>query len=366
MKGKILLCAAFAAAFAAGCEEVPQHQTPEVSGTAIVLNNGTWGGNDASIALYDPQTRTLTPDVFYAANGQKLGDLGQDVLVCGDEIYIAVNGSRIVFVTDPGFRITHEIIAEADGNRLSPRSLVSGDGKVYVTYYEGYLGEIDPSEDYAVRTVPVGSSPEGVAYAGGKVYVANSGGMNYPAYENTVSVVDAAAFVEERRIEVNVNPAKVIANADGSRLYVSSFGNYGYSEPYCPAMLQSIDIASGVVSDMPYADVSSIALGPDDRLYVLCAGYDAEWKPLPGTVYVHDASSDRPYGSSGSGDLEPAGFVTDGTVFPQAYSVSATSDGYVYVGCSDYRNTGDVYVMTPSGTLHDRFDSRGINPIAVR
>lgn len=45
--------------------------------------------------------------------------------------------------------------------------------------------------------------------------------------------------------------------------------------------------------------------------------------------------------------------VADGTVMPNAYSISATFDGYVYVGCSDYKNTGDVYVFKSNVILHD-------------
>ena len=56
-------------------------------------------------------------------------------------------------------------------------------------------------------------------------------------------------------------------------------------------------------------------------------------------------------------------FVSDNTELPNAYSISATSDGYVYVGCSDYMTTGDVYVFTADGKLHDKFDSQGLNPL---
>ena len=62
-------------------------------------------------------------------------------------------------------------------------------------------------------------------------------------------------------------------------------------------------------------------------------------------------------------NLPLGAFVTDGTILPKAYSISAASDGYIYVGCSDYVTTGDVYVLTSSGTFHDKFDSQGLNPI---
>jgi hypothetical protein len=97
--------------------------------------------------------------------------------------------------------------------------------------------------------------------------------------------------------------------------------------------------------------VSSAALGADGKLYILCGGYDEQWNPLPGRVFVHGESS--------------LPFVNDDTTFPNAYSISATADGYICIGCSDYTNTGDVYIMNPDGTLKTKFDSQGLNPIAV-
>ena len=130
---------------------------------------------------------------------------------------------------------------------------------------------------------------------------------------------------------------------------VSSFGNYAD----VPAKLQVISVAVGTVADLDYTSVSAVAKGPGDILYILCGGYDENWNLLPGSVYKHDMKANRPLGA----------FVTDGTVLPDAYSISATSDGFVYVGCSDYKNTGDAYVFTSEGTLHDKFDVQGLNPL---
>lgn len=304
-----------AAAIFTSCDKGGTEVPEAVSfGNALVLNNGNWGGNDACITSFNLLTGEASGSAFKAANGQALGDLAQDILVDEGDVYIAVYGSQLIFVTDHDLKVKKTIIAEADGNKLSPRALTKSAGKVYVTYYEGYLGEIDPSKEYKVKTVKVGANPEGVAYAGGKLYVANSGGMNYPDYEKTLSVVDAASFEVTASIEVNLNPAKVYAA--GNYVYVSSFGNYAD----VPAKLQCVDIRSGAVTDTPYSNVSSVALVP---------------------------------------------FVTDGTTFPIAYSISAAADGSVYVGCSDYVSTGDVYVMTSAGTLQTKFDSQGFNPIAV-
>ena len=321
--------------------------TPPVGPGTYVLNNGNWGSNDANIGVYYPSTKTYVTDAFYSANGQKLGDLGQDIIATGESIYIAVNGSKTIFVTDKNLKIKQQINAEKDGARLSPRYFATSGSKVYITYYEGYVGEI--SEDASVRLCSVGPNPDGLAVAGENLYVANSGGMLYPAYNNTVSVVSLSTFEEVSTIEVNVNPAKVEASSDGTYIYVSSFGDY----EAIPVKLQVIEASTGEVTDLEYSSVSAIAKGQGDILYILCGGYDNNWNPLPGTVYKHDMKSNTPLGI----------FVTDGTVLPDAYSISVDKDGYVYVGCSDYKNTGDVYVFTRSGALHDKFDSQGMNPL---
>ena len=320
--------------------------TPVRTGTYI-LNNGNWCSNDSNIGIYNPSEKTFTADAFKTANGQALGDLGQDITVHGDNVYIAVNGSQTIFVTDSDLKIKQQINADKEGTRLSPRYLATSGSKVYVTYYEGYVGEI--SNDGSVRLCPTGQNPEGLAVAGGNLYVANSGGMAYPVYDNTVSVVSISTFTETSTIEVNFNPAKMEASSDGAYIYLSSFGNYGD----VPAKLQVITTADSKVSDLEYTSVSAIAKGKDDILYILCGGYDENWNPLPGTVYKHDMKLNKPLGS----------FVSDGTTLPNAYSISATSEGYVYVGCSDYKNTGDVYVFTSEGKLHDKFDSHGLNPL---
>ena len=346
MKRSIFAIAA-AAVLLIACDQIDT-ETPDVysAGDILVLNNGNWGGNDACITVYDMQSGNTGAKAFHKANGQHLGDLGQDILADGEDIYIAVNGSQVIFLTDKDLKIKKSIIATADGNTLSPRCLTKGEEKIYVTYYEGYLGEIDPSDDYSVKTVKVGANPDGVDYAGGMLYTANSGGMNYPDYDNTVSVVDADTFTVTSTIQVNTNPAKILAAPSHGHVYVTSFGNY----EDIPAKLQSIDIATGTVTDLEIDSVSSAALGPDEKLYVLCGGYDQMRNPLPGSVHVYRNGEFKQF--------------TDAT-FPDAYSISVTNDGYVYVGCSDYTNTGDVYAITPSGTIHEKFDSQGLNPIKV-
>ena len=219
---KYILLAAFAALTLASCENVETPApVPSLKGF-LILNNGNMGSNDASIALYNPETGDVAGDLFYNVNGRQLGDVAQDIVRNGNELYISVNCSQVIFVTDLELNVIGEVKAEEGETRLSPRSLAVSDGKVYVTYSEGWLGEISRKDGYSVRLTAVGSYPEGLCIRGGRAYVANSG----YGYDNTVSVVDLDSFREIGKLEVNSNPQSLVADAAGKYLYVCSWDTY--------------------------------------------------------------------------------------------------------------------------------------------
>ena len=137
--------------------------------------------------------------------------------------------------------------------------------------------------------------------------------------------------------------------ASGEIIYLFSLGDYGAS----PAKVQSISATSLEVKDLDCTSPTAIALS-GNTLYVMCGGYAADYTPLPATIYKYNAADGKRIGE----------FVTDGTSLPNAYSLSATDD-FVWVGCSDYKTNGDMYVFTKDGKLYDKFDSQGINPIKV-
>lgn len=351
---RIKLFAIIALALLAGCSKVGNEDRNETKdGGYFVLNSGNINVNNSNISVFNVNNKELTLNAFYQSNEKYLGDLGQDILVAGDEIYISVSNSRRIFVTDSQLKIKKEITFGIGGNdAFQPRYLCSYQGKIYVTYYEGYLGRIDPAEDYKVECTKVGEYPEGLDCCSGKAYVANSGGMNYPDYDKTLSVVDLGTFKETAKIQVNTNPEFVKANDQGSLIFVSSKGNYAD----IPGMLQVVSTSDNTVKDLGFNNLIWMAKGPENKIYLLSGGYDQNWNPLPGKVSTLDAS--QPSAAAKE-------FVKDGVDFPMAYSLSVTNDGYVFVGSSDYVNNGDVHVIGPDGKYVCKFDSNGLNPIKV-
>ncbi len=350
---KTLPAALAAILLASSCEDPvkpadpvnPQPATEESLHGLLILNNGNWGSNDSDISLYCPDTKAVTPYVFQEANDMKLGDTGQDFLRLGDEIYIAMNGSRLVFVTDLMLRVKKTVVASGRDGSLSPRSLVAASGKVYVTYYEGFLGEIDPSKDYAVRTVEVGPSPEGVEYCNGKLYTADSGGARYPDYGHTVSVVDAETFSLEGSIEVSLNPQKIIADRKGEILYVMSLGDYGATA----AKIQAVSLSDRSVTDLDIANPCGMAALDGGKFLAVSGNYGENWT-IEGEVCAFDMESRSSCGRFLESAI--AGF----------HSISC-SGGYTAVSSSDYVTNGDVWLLDGQGKVVDRFDSGGLNPL---
>lgn len=330
---------------------------PETVG-AYILNNGKWQSNNASLSYYNLQTREVATKVFATKNAKKLGDLGQDMVIYGGKMYITVANSGVIFVTDKQTKIIKEIQLP---NYKTPRSVVAYQGKVYATYFEGALAQIDTTT-FEVKTIPVGNNPDELGIANGNIYVANSDGMNWPPVGNTVSVVDIATFTISKEITVAVNPRLVEVDNQGD-VYLISSGDYSEN---MPAVLQRIDTKTNTVQGVELSVTDNkgdkvvltpnyMAMGANDKLYIVCGKSDMNGY-VQGKVYCYNTLTEKMEGE----------FVTDGSVVQNFHYISADKiSGNVYIGSSDYINNGDMYVFTPDGKLEDKFDTGGLNPMGV-
>lgn len=314
-----------------------------------VLNSGKEESNNSTLAYWEASSGVLASDVFMGANGKKLGDTANDMVIHGDRMYIAVTGSSVVFVSDLKGNIIKEITVVGEGGNLSPRDLAVGGSKVYVSFMEGYLGEIDTAS-YNVRKIKVGPMPEGVAYANRKVYVANSDGYNVEGgYGKTVSVVDAMDFAVIKTLDVAMNPQTLHVASDNS-IYLVALGNY----MDIPASLQKINTTTDTVTDIPGVEPTNMAIGKGGIAYILSAEYDENWNATS-RFYIFDTTKDKIMGELISPEQVPHGY--------SIFTDKATE--YIYIGTSDYISNGDVYVVSKEGQIKLKFDTGGLNPIAV-
>jgi hypothetical protein len=316
-----------------------------------VLNSGSMGYNNSILTFYNFSTQKTTEKVFQVQNGQSLGDTGQDLLVYGSKIYITVHGSNIIFITDLQGKLLSSIQPEKDGKPQLPRHIIAYGGKVYATLFDGHVAKIDTTLLKIEDQVKVGRNPEKLRVSNNKLYVANSGGLDFNTplgYDNTVSVINLNSFTETKKIPVVINPSQMEVNSRGD-IYLVSNGNYWD----VPNALQYINPSTHEVTIVD-VHATYMSMGKDDNLYIISSQFDVNWNQTI-ALRVYDTKAKV---------LKTDSFISDGTVVEKPYSISTDSKyGYVYIGESDYITNGTMYIFTSTGQFVDKFDTGGLNPM---
>jgi YVTN family beta-propeller protein len=326
------------------CENETDVPTPPVDGgsstVCYVLNAGDWKSNNSSLTKYDLETGVTVQNYFEYQNGRCLGNTANDMLVHGSKMYIAVSGESTIEVASLDAKSIKQIKCSGQ-----PRYLAANGDNVYVTYYDGNVARIDTATLEVDAMVAVGRNPEQLAVCDGKLYVANSGGLDYNTavgYDKTVSVVDLATFTETEKIEVVCNPAVVVPCNIG--VFVASYGNY----QDIPSTLQFISPDGRVAVVEECSNMTELCYN-DSRLYGFFSSYDANWNAT--ITYLSYGIEDRVVDSP---------WIKE-SFLPTPYKVCAAGE-YVCVTSSDYINDGDTYLYDTDGMLVHTIPS-GLNPV---
>ncbi|MDR0231660.1 MAG: hypothetical protein LBI82_06020 [Dysgonamonadaceae bacterium] len=217
-------------------------------GTGVfILSEGTWGGNNSTISFYDFKSKETKFDI---ANG-KLGSGAMDILIHGGKIYITVSTSGTIAVLGVASKEIIKTIEVKDGAGQSrePHYLTANAGKVYATTFDGNVVRIDTTSLNIDGITAVGNNPEGIAYAKGKLYVANTNGLDYSNIDNTLSVIDINKFQEESRITVGENPY-ILKSDNNGNIFITcrSVWKSDWSGIETPGRFQYLNIQTGKVT----------------------------------------------------------------------------------------------------------------------
>ncbi|MDR2085725.1 MAG: hypothetical protein LBP72_00960 [Dysgonamonadaceae bacterium] len=319
----------FIAVFTA-CESTDPEPAPGIefsSSGVFILNQGSFGKNNAGISYYDFESGKTSFDIMNGA----LGDNAQDMLIYGRKLYVTVSGSGYILILNLNTREAKQLKLKDDEQKdRQPRYLTSYEGKIYATTYDGYVVRLDTTSLQITGIVQVGNNPEGIAAVGGKLYVANSGGMQVPP-DSTLSVVDIAGFSETKKITVGLNPFIVKADSYGD-VYLTYQGNFTDK----PGGFQRIDTNTDDVFDMDASANHSFTID-GDLLYFYRTDYGKN------TAFgIFDVKTET---------LTSNPIISDGTKITTAYGIGVdpvTKD--VYISDTDYSAPGTVTIFGAGGT----------------
>src|SRR5690606_27275739 len=123
------------------------------------------------------------------------------------------------------------------------------------------------------KIITVGSNPDGIARIGNQLFVTNSGGLNFPNYDSTISVINLTSQIVESTFKSRINCTKIFADNQGE-LYVVSNGNYEdvhpallRIDPITETILQSFDLPIGSVDFAD--DIAYFYHQTDQKIYRL-------------------------------------------------------------------------------------------------
>ena len=319
-----------------------------------ILNEGTWGANNANITQFTDNNKAENlSDIYLEVNGKQMGDVANAMIEEDNKIYILMNGSKYVARLD--MTTKEEARYTFSATEGEPRCMEVEDGYVYVTQYGGQVSKINAKDMTLVSTFKGGDNLEGVVEKDGKLYVANSykqeGSGNF-IYNKEVFVINAQTMVLESSIEVVDNPTKIFEIDD--KIYLISAGNYAD----VAGALQIIDPKTGT-SKIIIKDATKITEGHNDMVYGIRSVYDENWQ-LTNSFFTYKPET---------GIVSETSFLKDA---PNSFETDAIylleideETGFIYIGTTDYKNTGTIYAFDKNGKLLHSFDSGGVNPSAM-
>ncbi len=202
-----------------------------------LLHEGLWNQNNASLSYFNFQENSFQHQVFEQQNQRKLGDTGNDMKQYGAKLYIIVSSSNTLEVINPKTGKSIEQISFLNGEKeRTPRQLAFYNNYCFVSCFDGNIAVIDTNSLVIEKWTPVGRNPEGMVIQNNNLFVANSGGLSYPNYDTTVSIINLSSLEEIKKITVQLNPTETFSDTQG-HVYVLSAGNHKDISP----MLQKID-----------------------------------------------------------------------------------------------------------------------------
>ena len=325
----------------AGCMkwEYGLEETFESASSGLFITcEGNFQYGNASLSFYDPATGEVENEIFYRANGMKLGDVAQSMIIRDGVGWIVVNNSHVVFAIDINtFKEVGRIT-----NLTSPRYMhFVSDEKAYISQIWDNRIAVVNTRTYEVTgyiecprmTMESGSTEQMVQW-GDYVYV------NCWSYQNRILKIDTRTDEVVAELEVGVQPTSIVLDRYGKLWTITDGGYEGSPYGYEAPSLYRIDATTfRIEREFPFA------LGDDpSELQVNEAGDRIYW--LNDDVWTMDVTAER---------LPVKPFLEQRETIYYGLTVDPTT-GDVYVADAiDYQQQGMIYRYSAQGELLDEF-----------
>lgn len=307
------------------------------SGLFIICEGNFQYGN-ATLSFYNPKTNEVVNELFYRANGMKLGDVAQSMTIFDNRGWIVVNNSHVIFAIDiDTYKETGRI-----ENLTSPRYIhFVSDEKAYVTQiWDNRIYIVNP-KTYSVKgfiEVPdmpmTSASTEQMVQLGKYVY------CNCWSYQNRILKIDTEIDEVVKTLTIGIQPNSLVMDKY-NRIWTITDGGYdnspyGYESPalYCidPEEMSVLNVFFFELGETP----SEIQInGKGDSLYWI---NDDIWKM--------DVDSEN---------LPQSPFIKSKGTKYYGLTIDPNNDEVYVADAIDYSQQGMIYRYNNKGQLTDSF-----------
>ena len=335
--------------------------TPAINGSGsgvIVVNQGIWRGDNAGLTFYDVEREVAFSNWFERQNeGLRLGDTGNDIVVRKGRAYITVSESATIEVIEVSSgQVAGRI--KLPGGTFPQHLLILNDSTGWVSCLDNdALYFFNPLTLELGERIPSGPAPEGIAWAAGRLFVANSGLGKLRADEpgaGTISVFNPETGTPSGMIDIGGNLCNLY--------YVPNIGNL-----YCFIGAALPDTSgSGLIE----IDPVSLAIM---RRWSLSGAWEVGFDEIGGKAFIIAQEGifqiDLYESTLVSENPKPAPFIamplsTLSEEVPHSIAVSPVN-GEVFIGLAGgyYSAPGRVDRYDREGNLLGSFPT-GLNPTA--
>lgn len=318
-----------------------------------VLCEGLYGRNNSSLDFFSIEKQTTTTDLFTEVNNAGLGETANDMIEAEGKLFIAVNGSNCVMVVNKTDCRRLALIPINKGENPQPRCLAYHKGKIYLTCFDGNIYKINASTYKVEQTAKTqGRNPEAIAICDGKLFVANTGGLDYPNFDNSISVMNPDDLSLIQKIEGLLNPGQI--KASGNKIFVQARGTYDYGTgSYSSAELVRINASNLTIEERVPFVANAYELVDNKIIY---AYIDNAMKNHLYSIPADNlASAPQTFAKTSTGELSSLKYT---------YNIDSDSKHIYLTDAKDYQTNGECFVFDYSGNLECKFETF-INPKKV-
>ena len=323
---------------------------PVVNEYALVLNEGSWGNNNATLSAFNWRSHEVfdAECVYKAINNQALGDVGQDIIRDDrGNIYISMFGSAYVCkLKNNGEEICRTYFNSCEMADLGqPRYLAIEDGFLYVSCYGDYVAKLKASDLSYVGKVKVGNNPERFVIEDDVLYCTSSVDESYVA-DNRLAVIDLKKFDSAKFFTPMSNMDRILESND--RIFVQGYGDY-YDYPW-----GEVNITTGEFTKLGNA---SCWAENDDVIYTVNSVTD--WSTYEVTNYFATYNTKTSQLTEGNYLKNAPAELLSASVYGMEFNPYTD---YLYVMTSNFTTNGKVYVFDKNLNYVTMFSTTGINP----